>query len=434
MNFWQISRFSFRLFFDFLERERQNVLLHSPTRARIIVNMIKSKYLFVALSAFSLLGGLGACSTESVTPVAMEFGRKYDAALPLWDYEPTSRTYKVGNVKVIGYSDLTGFVDDRKLSFVLFIGDVTTDCTCFSFFKSTLESYIQSTNAFIYAINPTEFNGDGKKTYDLKISANQGNESIAIFESGILKYQRQRSGENDAWSNDAATFKNWINARVSFSSMLYIDVLQLEKIVVDASSFNGLDQCTIGFFRDRCGDCRYLSDHFLKNYNASIHAESYVIDCDVPGIHDPTDGTTAATAASMAQWNEFKAKYGLAKSEATPFGFDSGYVPTFLHYSNGDVDDADVYDNDALARGEKNSVYKVSESYWDGSRNHEFFSNLAKNEVTNFLTSAPLQAIPESDVTQYVDGTETSYFWDHDKAAIYHDPLIKAFLDYYISK
>ncbi len=396
--------------------------------------MIKNKFIFLALSAVSLIGGLSACSSESVTPVAMEFGRKYDAALPLWDYEKTSRTYKVGNMKVIGYSDLSGFIDDRKLSFVLFVGDVTTDCTCFSYFKSTLKTYIQSTNAFIYAIDPSEFNGDGKKTYDLKVSANQGNESIAIFENGALKYQRQRSGENDSWSNDATTFKNWMNARVSFSSMLYIDVLQLEKIVLDSSSFNGLDQCTIGFFRDRCGDCRYLSDNFLKTYNAGTHAESYVIDCDVPGIHDPSDGTTASTSESKAQWTAFKAKYGLAKSETTPFGFDSGYVPTFLHYSNGSVDDADVYDNDTLAQATTASTYKVSASYWDGSRSHEFFSSLKNNEVTNFVTNPALQAIPEGDITAYSEGTETSYFWNHDKAAVYHDPLIKAFLDYYISK
>jgi hypothetical protein len=79
--------------------------------------MIKTKFLFLALSAVSLVGGLSACSNETPTPVALEFGRKYDADLPLWDYDSTSRTYKVGNVKVIGYSDLTSLIEDRKASF-----------------------------------------------------------------------------------------------------------------------------------------------------------------------------------------------------------------------------------------------------------------------------------------------------------------------------
>jgi hypothetical protein len=396
--------------------------------------MIKTKFLFLALSALSLAGGLSACSNETPTPVALEFGRKYDADLPLWDADSTSRTYKVGNVKVIGYSDLTSLIEDRKASFALLVADVNSDCTCFVPFKATLKSYIQSDNAFLYAINPSEFDGSGKSTYDLKVSAGSGSESVAIFENGTLKYQRQRSGENDSWSNDAATFRSWMAARVSYSSMLYIDVLQLDKIIADSSSFNGLDQCTIGFFRDRCGDCRYLSDNFLKTYNATTHAESYVIDCDVPGLHDPKDGSTAATSESAAQWAAFKVKYGLAQSATTPYGFDTGYVPSFLHYQNGEVIDAEVYDNDTLEAGSAANTYKITGTYWDNSRSHDFFSGLKNNEVTNFLTTPALQAIPASDVTNYGTAAEPYYAWNHDKAAVYHDPLIKAFLDCYISK
>jgi hypothetical protein len=396
--------------------------------------MMKTKFLFLALSAVSLVGGLSACSNETPTPVALEFGRKYDADLPLWDYEPTSTTYKVGNVKQIGYTDLVGLIETRKISFVLFVGDVSSDCTCFSYFRDTLKAYIQSSNAFIYAIKPSEFNGDGKKTYSLNVSADSGRESIAIFENGTLKYQRQRSGENDSWSNDPTTFKNWMTARVSVSSMLYIDVLQLAKIVVDSTPFNGLDHVTIGFFRDRCGDCRYLSDNFLKTYNLSAHAESYVIDCDVPGIHDPTDGTTDPTTESQAQWAAFKAKYGLAKSATNPLGFDTGYVPTFLYYQNGAIADAEVYDNDSVEANADGTTYKLSSSYWDGSREHEFFSSLKNNEVKNFISEPALQAIPAADVAGFTYQNATYYMWNHDKAAVYHDPLLKGFLDYYISK
>lgn len=396
--------------------------------------MRKTKFLFLAFSALSLVGGLSACSNDTPTPVALEFGRKYDADMPLWDSEPTSRTYKVGNLKLIGYTDLVGLIESRKISFVLFVGDATSDCTCFSYFRDSLKSYIQSSNAFIYAIKPSEFNGDGKKTYAINVSADSGRESIAIFENGALKYQRQRAGENDAWSNDPTTFKNWMNARVSVSSMLYIDLAQLEKIVVDSTPFNGLDHCTIGFFRDRCGDCRYLSDNFLKTYNLSTHAESYVIDCDVPGIHDPVDGTTDPTVASQAQWAAFKAKYGLAVSATNPLGFDTGYVPTFLYYQNGAIADAAVYDNDSIEANATGGTYKVASSYWDGSRTHEFFSSLKNNEVKNFLSEGALQAIPSSDVTPYSYENVTSYMWNHDKAALYHDPLLKGFLDFYISK
>jgi hypothetical protein len=62
---------------------------------------------------------------------------------------------------------------------------------------------------------------------------------------------------------------------------------------------------------------------------------------------------TAATSESAAQWAAFKVKYGLAQSATTPYGFDTGYVPSFLHYQNGEVIDAEVYDNDTLEAGSR---------------------------------------------------------------------------------
>jgi hypothetical protein len=271
-----------------------------------------------------------ACTKEVITPVQIEFGRKYDADLPLWDYDSTSRTYKVGNVKDIDYDHLadssSGLVG-RKLNFVLLIADVTTDCNCFAKFRSSITSYIQSSNAFFYSINPSEFKD--KDTLGLKVSTAEGSESIAIFENGAVKYQRQRAGEADTWSTNADTFKTWMNARVKVSNMLYIDVLQLEKLVVDPSLFTGTDHAVIGYFRDRCPDCSYLSDHFLKNYNLTEHAESYVIDCDVPGL--TTRKTAPPPQPRKAKPNGPLSKRSMASPRASDpeFGFDTGYVPAF---------------------------------------------------------------------------------------------------------
>ena len=393
--------------------------------------MSKKKTVLLAFSALAFAGGMTACTKEVITPVQIEFGRKYDADLPLWDYDSTSRTYKVGNVKDIDYDHLadssSGLVG-RKLNFVLLIADVTTDCNCFAKFKSSITSYIQSSNAFFYSINPSEFKD--KDALGLKVSTAEGSESIAIFENGAVKYQRQRAGEADTWSTNADTFKTWMNARVKVSNMLYIDVLQLEKLVVDPSSFAGSNHAVIGFFRDRCPDCSYLSDHFLKNYNLTEHAESYVIDCDVPGLHDPKDGTTASTTESKAQWTAFKALYGLAKSSDPEFGFDTGYVPAFQFRRADSVYDMAVYVNDSLALNSDKSTCSIASTYWDGTRSHDFFTSLASTVATNFLTIDALKSIPSSDYEE----DSGDYYWAHDKAAVYHDPLMKGFLDYYISK
>jgi hypothetical protein len=404
--------------------------LPSRVYVRIMTLMSKKKTVLLAFSALAFAGGMTACTKEVITPVQIEFGRKYDADLPLWDYDSTSRTYKVGNVKDIDYDHLadssSGLVG-RKLNFVLLIADVTTDCNCFAKFKSSITSYIQSSNAFFYSINPSEFKG--KDTLGLKVSTAEGSESVAIFENGAVKYQRQRAGEADTWSTNADTFKTWMNARVKVSNMLYIDVLQLEKLVIDPSRFTGTDHAVIGYLRDHCPDCSYLSDHFLKTYNLTEHAESYVINCDVPGLHDNADGTT------NTKWQDIKDTYGLSKTKDPDFGFDTGYVPTFQFRRAGNlVEDAEVYVNDSIDVNSDGTTCSIKATYWDGSRPNPFFASLDKSVVTDFTKVAALQTIPLADCETYVSQGKTYYGWAHDKAAIYHDPLIKGFLDYYISK
>lgn len=388
--------------------------------------MSKKKTLLVAASALLLVGGTTSCTKEVVAPIAMEFGRKYDSDLPFWDSDKTSRTYKSGNVKDIGYDYLaTGdsSLVGRKLNFILLIADVTSDCTCFAKFRASIASYIDSSNAFVYSINPSEFKD--KADLGLKFSTGLGYESIAIFQNGAVKYQRQRAGENDSWSTEAETFKTWMKARVSVSNMLYLDVLQLEKLVADPATISGFDHAVIGFVRDRCPDCSYLSDHFLKEYNQSTHAESYLIDCDVPGLHDDNDGKTAQT-----QWSAFKVKYGLAASSSPEFGFEAGYVPSFqFRRASNVIEDADVYVNDTLEINADGTTCSVKSTYWDGTRDHPFFDSLAKDVVRDFSKVEALKSIPKSDYEAY----ERDYYWNHDKAAVYHDPILKGFLDYYIS-
>lgn len=396
---------------------------------------MNNKALFFAAGALFMVTGATSCTKETVTQVALEFGRKYNAELPLWDTDSTSSTYLVGNLKLIAYTDLTALITTKKQSFVLLVADVNTSCTCFSTFRSTLLSYIKNTNAYIYAIKPSEFNG-GVNQYNLNVSSAEGAESVAIFEKGVLKYQRQRNGQEDSWSNDISVFQAWMDARVSISSMLYIDIKQLDAAIKGTLSLNGFDQFTIGFFRGRCGDCSYLAEHFLTTYNQTEHAESYLIDCDVPGIHDPKDGTTDPTDESKATWAKFKKDYGLASEVNTAYGYSTGYVPCFQNRQNGEVVDMEVYDNDILVPNPDGVTCYLGKgnTYWDGSRDHAFFSKLPASAAKDFTQVPALQKITKDDYTSYTYGTETDYYWNHDKAAVYHDPLIKAFLDYYITK
>jgi hypothetical protein len=210
---------------------------------------------------------------------------------------------QVGNVKDIDYDHLAdsfGLVG-RKLNFVLLIADVTTDCTCFAKFRSSITSYIQSsTLSFIRSIPP---NSKTKTPYGAQsFPPARLSESIAIFENGAVKYQRQRAGEADTWSTNADTFKTWMNARVSVPTCF---------ILMFCNSRNSSPIPPSS--RERPRRHRLLPRPLprlqltsritsSRTYNLTTHAESYVIDCDVPGLHDPKDGTTASTTESKAQW------------------------------------------------------------------------------------------------------------------------------------
>jgi hypothetical protein len=100
----------------------------------------------------------------------------------------------------------------------------------------------------------------------------------------------------------------------------------------------------------------------------------------------------------------------------------------------GAIDDADVYDNDtiSLVAGQ----YKITESFFDDARQSKlpFLDDadaLRKGGVaqTN-LTSVELS---QDSVDVYDMGGSKYYAWNHAAAALYHDPLLKAFFAKYVA-
>lgn len=362
-----------------------------------------------------LCASLSSCANDNpASPVRLPYGKLYDANASL-----------SANLQKITWSTLSGLVSAKR-TFVLFIDtDPDSLCTCFSYLKKGLTTYLASSNAYLYTITPSEFDGTGKSTFDLKVSGGEGNETIAVFENGGIKYQRQRAGQDDSWTQDATVFSDWMKARISVPDMLYVSLSQLAALPKDAPYVRA-------FYWASCPDCEYVNENFLKTYNLQSRTSWYAFDCDVEGVRylngvkadrKAAEGTPGALA--YQQYQAFMKTYGISLEGSADFGYGRGYVPCFQFVSNGEVADMDVYVNDGL---EKNAdgTYKVSQTYWDGTRNHEFFHYLDQGVLTDFTKEAALQAIPSSDTE---DGG-----WTHPAAAKYHDPLLKGFLDHYLSK
>ena len=133
------------------------------------------------------------------------------------------------------------------------------------------------------------------------------------------------------------------------------------------------------------------------------------------------DQQNEATSSSMV-YDQMKKSYKLTAEASPEFGFANGVVPTFHYYEKGVLKDASVYFNDEIAQKEDGSYY-ISDSFYSEERLTSI--KYANNVEHNVLMCMNL---PNEDVLSY----EGNFYWSQEKAAAYHTPLLKAFLDLYL--
>jgi len=386
-------------------------------------------FTFIAFSASASL--LAGCGQTAVTKVQMTFGSLYDTSLSGTDHF----------LALSAHSDLEAKVTDKE-NFVLVVLPKDLGCTCWANFCSTINRYQKNKNLLIYSIESTQFDDSSVSKFNLNINAHLA--TIAIFENGAAKYQQTADGTSDSFAKDYTVFADWMSARLSLSNMLYVSKTQMEGL------YKGTTPFTLGFVRGSCGDCSYVAHNFLKTYNAIEHNVSYLIDCDVEGIRyyngsKPSNKETATAdqKAAYQQWQTFKDDYGLSKLYDKDFGFDTGYVPMWVHCNPaantetkpwGAIDDADVYVNDTLTKKDE-TTYEITNTYFDSTREAvlPFLSDkdaLAKGGCTTTIikgiTVGPLQVDVDPD-------DPTTAYWKHEYAAKVHDPLLKSFFEKYIA-
>lgn len=362
------------------------------------------------LFAIGMLLPLSGCISSSPSKTNLPYGRSYDASLGTG---ANSLAFHTDN---ISYAELSKKIEYQE-NFLLLVYDyssllkgVVDDCACWYGFASGLDQYLQTYQAQIFGINPSDF-AKGSNAFGLRFV--DGEVTLALFENGKLR--SQKTNGNDTLSN-LEKIESYLDPFVQWGAFRYLSKAQVDSKLLKNEAF------TLGFVRKTCSDCAYLNYHFLKEYGAKAKGTIYLLECDTEGIR-LKDGEYAAS-----QWQSFKDEYGLSNLYNTSFGYLTGFVPTFVAYRpNGKemhfaeaVYDMAVYLNDTLSQNETD-VY-LSASYWDGSRTHPFLSNYPKL-LSNFIGLS----IPESDYERYGE----TYFWKKEAAAAKEDPLLQAFLDTY---
>ena len=389
---------------------------------------MNKKHLFIAVAPLLVVGPLTGCSSSN-SIVSLPFGKLYDSSLKGEEH-----------FSKIAYTDFKTLVEGNDSyapsSFALVVRGSSESCICWSSFRGQLETYCNKKNFLLYYMELADFNQQSYAGLDLKNEEH----TLGIFDKGSLKYQVNVS-DGSTYSSSYDVLSAWFDERITIGPLLYINKTQLYALYSSAT-----EGFVVGYLRKKCPDCSYVMTHSVSSYSSSLSRKGYLIDCDVEGIRyyngsEPAEEGTEDQQKAYAQWQSFKDEYGLS-SKNTNFGFDNGYVPTFTYSLPGEdkagmVEDAFVWGNESLTKND-DGTYRVTNAYLDGSRNdgkgddNPFLTDNAKDiltkcevKETNFLY---IKSIPASDVTVYKDNG----YWNHSASEVYDNPLLKAFLTYYL--
>ena len=345
--------------------------------------MKKSKISLLALPL--ILCALSSCENSDGEKAIMPYNQEYDSSLSIKE-----------RLIDLEYGLLENFISNKKTFALLIQGDDDT-CVCYSDFLSALDSYIKDNDARIYHIKREDL----EENFNIKHQSNAN--TIAIFKEGKVSKQYVFK-DSDSIIKDQETFNKKLESMVSWANKCYyVSESQLEALY--SSSLAGF---TILFGRESCSDCAYMDYSFFSDYCVNLKSKMYVFDADKVRKED--------------RYQSFKDEYGLSSLYNKDYGYGEGVFPTFQYVVPGGESKADmikdmaVFLNDTLT--DENGTYKISSTYWDGTRTHEFLDG---SDIESNLLGK------EIDSSEVYNGR-----WMNEKASAYHWPLIEEFIKFYV--
>jgi len=293
-------------------------------------------------------------------------------------------------------------------------------CTCWTSFRdSILQPYLESNHIRVYTIAFAQFydiNNVKRDTFGITLSASS--QTLAIFKDGNLKLMREYNSTHKIWSS-ADSFLAYINELVIKPTIIDIDLALLQTLYAQNNTFSIL-------YYDEGSESTFLRREFLKQYSLKNYLTMntlYSLNTNIEGIK-----LDIAGEFDDEQWQTFKDSYGLSSLNNSLYGWGDGFVPTFQYIepdgvnTNGEIIKTQaVYLNDVLTPTSAPDTYQVVESFYSSARS-SVLSYLSSFEGTKVL-----EGLIVTGADTQVIGTST--IWQQEKAALYHDPILKAFLD-----
>ncbi len=326
-------------------------------------------------------------------------------------------------IEPIDLIELNTMVVGEK-DFALLVYDPDSTCSCWGKFQGVISPYLEESQVLLYAITIDEMAG-AADNFGLTLTSDA---SIGLFKDGELLYEKI-SKTGDPWSEDPSAFAAWMDERIQPSPFLKVGLSEV------GSFFEADDPFLLMFGRSSCGDCAYVEERVLSDLGFTPKRPAYYLDCDEVGIRYDENGDY-----DEAAWTAFKDAYGLSEKES-PLGYGLGYVPSWVYYDPGDpsflgegdyhhaAKDMCVYLNDQVASDEDG--YYIASSFYEEERIGRLTWLMDssdpiadREELLNGALDYVGSRLEEDDLVQGQLKQEA--------AAAFHDPLLKAFLAYYL--
>ncbi len=370
---------------------------------------------------------------ENDSPILLPYGNLFDSSLK------EEEAFK--KLTYSGFSSMVKEKNDSSAnydSFFLVVRGSSQSCLCWINVRENLARYMKKNNLLTYLLTLSDdFVADGKERDYKGLNLKRGEQTIAIFENGALKYQMNLT-EGSEYSKDYEKFEAYLDSHLKVGNVLYISKKQLDALYQQG---DGAPSFVVGFTRNSCPDCTYINRHRLKEIASSEEYNvSYLFDCDTEGVRlykgeEAKENGSENAKIAYQNWITFKNDHGLSDVENKELGYKEGYVPTWTCNLPGlstkieSIKDMFVWGNDSIIKN--GDIYEVATTYFDGSREHAFLSDksiLDKSKVNK--TNLKGLEVPKSELNLI---GETPY-WTHEASSKYEDPLLTAFFNYYCSK
>ena len=319
---------------------------------------------------------------------------------------------KVNNLQTLSNDELLAKADSREVFLLAaYQGEYSEDCLCWSTFENAIVSFVNKYHRVVYLFDAQK---QDETVKDFKIKkVNESTPMFYIFSGKEqITYFSYNNNQDKTVFNDTTGEALYarINKKVKAPKMFYVDGAYLDQSIKGTA--------IVLYIRNGCGDCKYVIPNLLIPYINKNDINKEVLLFDMQSYYDAQN----KVGVSSTPYDDIKDKYCLTEKASLSYGYLNGVVPTIQYYKDGILNDSAVYFNDSVDVDDEGNYY-ISNSFYDEDRLTSI--SYASKIDNNVLLGMKL---PKEDVVT----TSTGYaFWAQEKAAKYHDPLFKAFLDTY---